>query len=178
MSDPGSDLGLFSGLGRALQFLRMERGLTQPALSEATRRLGRGRGVGKTSISGYERGHSIPTLGVLSKLLEAMEVDLAKFVEVLDRIGDPSPAARPTVRRPSGAGGGQGDGAAPRLPAYLVVDLGGAASTGPPATATTQQLVDLIALARGLVEEGRVPGCEEAQQPAAGGGNAGEEGEE
>lgn len=173
MAKEKTDLGLLEGLGEALRILRRARGLNQGELAEATRRLDRGRGVGKTSISGYERGHAAPTLPVLAKLLDAMEVSLSELEAVLARVRGHAAPGSPRARTEAAAARSS------ELPAYLVVDLREMTARRramPPAS--RQQILDLVDLARGLVEKPSVLDGVKPDEPAADGTNGDEGGPE
>lgn len=57
-------------VARAITLLRVVRGWTQDDLAKASR-------VSPTAISAYERGHKIPGLAILERLIKAMEFPLS-----------------------------------------------------------------------------------------------------
>jgi len=67
------------GLGRALQEVRDQRGLTQEALSLET-------GVHRNYIGGIERGERSPSVVAVVKLADALGVSLSDLVTRAERI--------------------------------------------------------------------------------------------
>lgn len=67
------DESYFAALGRRLQNLRTARGLTQQQLAEAA-------DLDRTYISGLEHGKENPTIGVLLRLAEALQVSLKRLI--------------------------------------------------------------------------------------------------
>lgn len=62
------DLAITRGLGESLAKKRLELGLSQADLASAV-------GLGRTSISSFERGASMPTIRTLEDLCSALNTD-------------------------------------------------------------------------------------------------------
>jgi transcriptional regulator with XRE-family HTH domain len=89
----------FEHLGRALRWLRDDRGQRQYEVAETA-------GITKAMLSAYETGRQKPSLETLEKLLQAMDSDLEQLNEALllfETGRRPSPGAR--LRRGAMAGG-------------------------------------------------------------------------
>lgn len=72
---------VLQGLGEALHAARMNRGLTQEALSLET-------GVHRNYVGGIERGERSPSVAVIARLADALEIslgDLFRQAEGVDR---------------------------------------------------------------------------------------------
>lgn len=78
---------MFEHVGLALKMVREMAGLSQ---TEAARRAG----IGKSQLSKYERGQSLPTLASLGKILEVVKAD-ALFFFYLSHILESQAKARP-----------------------------------------------------------------------------------
>ena len=63
-------------LGRELKRVREEKGITQEELASRMN-------VNAQNISSYERGERCPSLFWMNRLYEALEIDPAKFTEIL-----------------------------------------------------------------------------------------------
>lgn len=81
-------------MSKALRWLRMHRGLLQ---HEVARRAG----ITGPMLSKYEHGHTMPTVPVLFKLLEAMDCSLGHLASILDicRQGEEPDPREPQSRR-------------------------------------------------------------------------------
>jgi transcriptional regulator with XRE-family HTH domain len=81
-----SCMGMFGSLGPTLILLRTKRGLTQSQLARKA-------GVGKSSLSKYEKGKEFPKLPSLEKILDALAISRTGFfnaMEVLERVAEPA----------------------------------------------------------------------------------------
>ncbi|MGV3611317.1 MAG: helix-turn-helix domain-containing protein [Fluviicola sp.] len=65
-------------LGREIKRAREEKGITQEELASRMN-------VNAQNISSYERGERCPSLFWMNRLYEALEIDPAKFTEILYR---------------------------------------------------------------------------------------------
>lgn len=91
-------MGTFDHLGRALRWLREERGLRQYHVAETAT-------ITKAMLSSYETGRQKPSLDTLEKVLEALDSDLHELADTLDAfVGKqrlprdrPAPERRPPV---------------------------------------------------------------------------------
>ncbi|HMQ26139.1 MAG TPA: helix-turn-helix transcriptional regulator [Acidimicrobiales bacterium] len=72
---------LDAAFGRAVRALRVERGLSQEALSFAC-------GRHRTYVSGIERATSSPTLGTMAVLAEALGVPTSELVRRAESLRD------------------------------------------------------------------------------------------
>ena len=72
-------MSTFDGLGRALRWLRDERGKRQFQVADAA-------GITKPMLSAYETGRQKPSLESLEKILDAMGVDLADLDSALAKV--------------------------------------------------------------------------------------------
>ncbi len=63
-------------LGREVKRVREEKGITQEELASRMN-------VNAQNISSYERGERCPSLFWMNRLYEALEIDPAKFTEIL-----------------------------------------------------------------------------------------------
>ena len=70
------DLGVFEGLGEALDQLLDKQPESAAELSEAV-------GVTRSSLSRYRRGRGLPSLGALGRLLRRCGVTLGEFEDLL-----------------------------------------------------------------------------------------------
>lgn len=82
-------MSTFDGLGRALRWLRDERGKRQFQVADAA-------GITKPMLSAYETGRQKPSLESLEKILDALGADLSNLHSALAIVnGRPETAARP-----------------------------------------------------------------------------------
>lgn len=90
-------MGTFDHLGRALRWLREERGLRQYHLAEEA-------AITKAMLSSYETGRQNPSLETLDKVLRALGCDLHELADTLDAFagkqGPPRERASPPRRPP------------------------------------------------------------------------------
>lgn len=70
-------MGTFNHLGRALRWLREERGLRQYHLAETAT-------ITKAMLSSYETGRQKPSLDTLEKVMQALGCDLHELADTLD----------------------------------------------------------------------------------------------
>ena len=96
------DLGAFAGLSQALRRLRTQRGWTFQELSD--RIAEQGQRVTAANLNRYEKGHSVPSLPTLTRVLRTLEVSLEELAAVLrDVRGEElDPEAYLVVRLPHG----------------------------------------------------------------------------
>jgi transcriptional regulator with XRE-family HTH domain len=87
---------IFSGLGRALRWLRDRQGKRQYQVAEAA-------GVTKAMLSAYETGKQKPSLDTMEKILEALGCDLNDLHNALQIVNERPQAIRRTEGRPAAA---------------------------------------------------------------------------
>jgi transcriptional regulator with XRE-family HTH domain len=84
-------ISIFSGLGRAIRWLRDRQGKRQYQVADAA-------GITKAMLSAYETGKQKPSLDTLEKILTALECDLNDLHNALQIVNE-----RPEAIRRSGA---------------------------------------------------------------------------
>ena len=84
-------MSLFSGLGKALRWLRDRQNHRQYQVADAA-------GITKAMLSAYETGKQKPSLDTLEKILTALECDLSDLHNALQIVND-----RPDAIRRSGS---------------------------------------------------------------------------
>ena len=88
----------FDQIGSALRYLRLHGGREPRKQLEIAERAEVTRGM----LSSYERGHQVPTLPSLARILEALGVDLVELQWALQIVeaapGEPPPPPRPDPR--------------------------------------------------------------------------------
>jgi transcriptional regulator with XRE-family HTH domain len=82
---------LLIGLGQAVRKVRTERGLSQEELALET-------GIHRNYIGGIERGERSPTVALVIRLGNALEIEPAELFALAERMG-----AEPEPARPRGA---------------------------------------------------------------------------
>ena len=92
------DMPIFSGLGRALRWLRDRQGKRQYQVAEAA-------GVTKAMLSAYETGKQKPSLDTMEKILEALGCDLNDLHNALQIVNERPQAIRRTEGRQLAAAG-------------------------------------------------------------------------
>jgi transcriptional regulator with XRE-family HTH domain len=70
---------MFRNMGKTLIILREMRGRSQANVARSA-------GVGKSQLSGYEKGKTYPTFDVLERLLEALGVGCLDFFSTLEMV--------------------------------------------------------------------------------------------
>jgi transcriptional regulator with XRE-family HTH domain len=88
-------ISIFSGLGRAIRWLRDRQGKRQYQVADAA-------GITKAMLSAYETGKQKPSLDTLEKILTALECDLNDLHNALQIVNERPEA----IRRAGGPQGG------------------------------------------------------------------------
>jgi transcriptional regulator with XRE-family HTH domain len=146
-----SALGMFAELGPVLRLLRGERHRSQTEVALAAE-------IPRTTLSRYESGELVPSLGNLAKILTALDVPLARLAaELSPPVEPPRPAPAPELEPAIAAPEEEEDGVAPETLVVADLLLGGAHDLSPEAREVfTDLLDDVYHLAR-LIHRPEIP---------------------
>lgn len=111
-------MALFTGLGRAIRWLRDRQNKRQYQVADAA-------GITKAMLSAYETGKQKPSLDTLEKILTALECDLNDLHKALQIVNDQPEALSRSgmLREESLPHRREEEGEVPRLDLYHVLGL-------------------------------------------------------
>jgi transcriptional regulator with XRE-family HTH domain len=126
---------MFDQLGPILRRLRNERRRSQAEVARVAE-------IQRTTLSRYETGELVPSLGNLGKILTALEVPLTRLAEELTPATDPPPRAPERPNAEPATAGAEEEAVAPETLVVADLLLGGARDLSPEAREVFTDLLD------------------------------------